>query len=211
MGNADDQPQGETLEPNVHALTVLVCQDCIDLKGEMCNNPQCVFCRRTMVEVQRYLDVMLLCPIVDGKRLILVGDAATNEDARAAVAGPRSLTPDEERDVEVVFDLVSKAGRDADGRRKLTDAICDYIASVRAATSSPAPAESESPILAFDKWLMRYVADHGKLTQQEYGIAYAAFIAAHPGEGPLARTMNAALRDLFQKEGVDVTTTKGDR
>lgn len=77
--------QGEP-ELKVHALTVLVCQDCIDLKGEMCNNAECVFCRRTMAEVRHYLDVMLLCPIVDGKRLILVGDAVTNEDTRVPVA-----------------------------------------------------------------------------------------------------------------------------
>lgn len=75
---------------NVHALTVLVCQDCIDLKGVMCNNAECVFCRRTMVEVQDLLDAMLLCPIVDGKRLILVGDAVTNEDSRIS---PASAAP----------------------------------------------------------------------------------------------------------------------
>lgn len=57
---------------------------------------------------------------------------------------------------------------------------------------APVAGPSESPILAFDKWLIRYVADCGKLSQKEYGIAYAAFIAAHPGEGPLTRTMNAA-------------------
>lgn len=59
-------------------------------------------------------------------------------------------------------------------------------------SSAPAPSEdgADSPILAFDAWLTRYVADNGrKLTQTEYGIAYAAFIAAHPSEGPQSHVM----------------------
>jgi len=51
--------------------------------------------------------------------------------------------------------------------------------------------ECESPILAFEAWLLRWVQDNGRrLTQTEYGIAYAAFIAAHPGEGPQAHVMS---------------------
>lgn len=54
----------------------------------------------------------------------------------------------------------------------------------------------ESPILAFQTWLERWVVDNGrKLTQDEYGIAYAAFIAAHPGEGPKAQVMAAPVVD----------------
>lgn len=122
----DPNPENQVEPANVHALTVLVCQDCIDLKGEMCNNPQCVFCRRTMVEVQRYLDVILLCPIVDGKRLILVGDAVTDEDTRrAAVAGPRGY--------ELPICPKCQQGY-----------ICEHcgepIGDYYAATSSPAPA-----------------------------------------------------------------------
>lgn len=76
-----------------------------------------------------------------------------------------------------------------------------------APASTVAPVEQSdvtgSPILAFEAWLLRWVADNGrKLTQDEYGIAYAAFIAAHPGEGPKAHVMSqpapaspAALRD----------------
>lgn len=53
--------------------------------------------------------------------------------------------------------------------------------------------ECESPILAFEAWLLRWVQDNGRrLTQTEYGIAYAAFIAAHPGEGPQAHVMSTA-------------------
>jgi hypothetical protein len=60
--------------------------------------------------------------------------------------------------------------------------------------NSPIPTTGgESPILVFESWLLRWVADNGrKLTQTEYGIAYAAFIAAHPGEGPKAHVMSTA-------------------
>ena len=53
----------------------------------------------------------------------------------------------------------------------------------------------ESPILAFERWLLRWVEDHNrKLTQDEYSIAYSAFIAAHPGEGPQSHVMAASSR-----------------
>ena len=52
----------------------------------------------------------------------------------------------------------------------------------------------QSPILAFQEWAIRWVVDNGrKLTQTEYGIAYAAFIAAHPGKGPVSKTMRHRL------------------
>jgi hypothetical protein len=42
-----------------------------------------------------------------------------------------------------------------------------------------------SPILSFQEWALGWCNDSGrKLSQTEYGIAYAAFIAAHPGQGP---------------------------
>jgi len=47
---------------------IRICDDCIRLKGQMCHVPECVFCRRTMEEVGEYLDVLLIRPIVDGKR-----------------------------------------------------------------------------------------------------------------------------------------------
>lgn len=43
-----------------------------------------------------------------------------------------------------------------------------------------------SPTLAFDAWLMRYVRDMGQLNEREYSIANSAFIAAHPGTGPIS-------------------------
>ena len=52
-------PQAET-SANVRAVTVHICDDCLNLRGEMCNEPGCRFCRRTMVEVADYLDVLLI-------------------------------------------------------------------------------------------------------------------------------------------------------
>jgi hypothetical protein len=47
------------------------CEDCYELKGQMCNNPDCIFCRRTMAEVAEVLDILLIRPVVDGERIKL--------------------------------------------------------------------------------------------------------------------------------------------
>jgi hypothetical protein len=51
--------------------TVQICDPCILLEGAQCHDPECIFCRRTMTEVGKLLDVLLIRPIVDGKRLNL--------------------------------------------------------------------------------------------------------------------------------------------
>ena len=63
-------PQAET-SANVRAVTVHICDDCLHLRGEMCHEPNCRFCRRTMVEVADYLDVLLIRPIIDGVGVIV--------------------------------------------------------------------------------------------------------------------------------------------
>ena len=52
-----------------HSYRIRVCDQCIALQGEMCHNPACVFCRRTMEEVGECLDVLLIRPVIDGKRV----------------------------------------------------------------------------------------------------------------------------------------------
>lgn len=65
----------ETKEKNkIKPYTIYICDDCYKLKGEMCDEPECIFCRRTMEEVGEYLDVLLIRPIIDGKRLDLSND-----------------------------------------------------------------------------------------------------------------------------------------
>lgn len=46
-----------------------------------------------------------------------------------------------------------------------------------------------SPILGFEGWVTQYVKGFRLLTPDEYGIAYAAFIAAHPGKGSNSHVM----------------------
>lgn len=53
------------------ARTITICEDCYNLKGQMCHNPQCIFCRRTMKEVAEVLDILLIRPVVDGERIKL--------------------------------------------------------------------------------------------------------------------------------------------
>jgi len=58
----------------IHTIPIQICQDCLNLKGDMCHNPECVFCRRTMVEVNQLLNDILVAPIIDGVRHVLYGD-----------------------------------------------------------------------------------------------------------------------------------------
>ena len=53
----------------VKSFIVRICDDCFNLRGEMCHEPACVFCRRTMAEVGAYLDALLIRPVVDGERI----------------------------------------------------------------------------------------------------------------------------------------------
>jgi hypothetical protein len=52
----------------IHEATIRFCDDCLNLRSEMCHEPSCVFCRRTMAEVGEYLDVLLIRPVINGKR-----------------------------------------------------------------------------------------------------------------------------------------------
>lgn len=54
---------------NKRKYSILICDQCIKLEGECCNNPYCVFCRRSMKEVGEYLNVLLIRPVIDGERL----------------------------------------------------------------------------------------------------------------------------------------------
>jgi hypothetical protein len=54
---------------DVREHPVRICEQCIRLEGAMCNNPACVFCRRTMAEVGAYLDALLIRPVIDGERM----------------------------------------------------------------------------------------------------------------------------------------------
>lgn len=69
--NSIDSPTASTNEPPTREYRVRICDQCYRLEGEMCHNPSCVFCRRTMQEVGEFLDALLIRPVVDGERLDL--------------------------------------------------------------------------------------------------------------------------------------------
>ena len=86
IGNAPSpaSPQAET-SANVRALTVHICEDCLNLRGEMCNEPGCRFCRRTMAEVAEYLDVLLIRPRIDGVSVLIDEGALLTNCGRSDV------------------------------------------------------------------------------------------------------------------------------
>jgi hypothetical protein len=82
------EDSGEWRHP-ARPYTVRICDQCMRLEGEMCHNPACVFCRRTMREVGEYLDALLLRPVVDGERMPLPLASSSGEATalREAVVG----------------------------------------------------------------------------------------------------------------------------
>ena len=80
--SSDPQPQQhEGPKPRIRTATIIICQSCLDLVGEECHTPECVFCLRSVAEAKWLMDKMLIAPIVDGERFILVDDE-TNEGDR---------------------------------------------------------------------------------------------------------------------------------
>jgi len=57
------------MSTKIRFFKIPICDDCIKLKGAQCNNPYCTFCRRSMVEVDEYLDALLIRPKVDGEHI----------------------------------------------------------------------------------------------------------------------------------------------
>ncbi|MBN2118547.1 MAG: hypothetical protein JW730_18380 [Anaerolineales bacterium] len=55
----------------IRQYQIAICDQCYLLVGDECNNPECVFCWRSMAEVAHILDVTLIRPIVDGESLDL--------------------------------------------------------------------------------------------------------------------------------------------
>jgi hypothetical protein len=62
----------QTDDPVIHIVEFRVCDPCVQLKGEECHTPECVFCFRSVSDAARVLDDTLICPIIDGERHILI-------------------------------------------------------------------------------------------------------------------------------------------
>ncbi len=66
----------------IHACEIRICDACLSLEGDMCHEPACVFCRRTMAEVGEYLDALLIRPVIDGVREPRPSSMGTRRPAR---------------------------------------------------------------------------------------------------------------------------------
>lgn len=83
---AEPTPAKTLREMDIREFSVHICEQCLRLEGEMCHNPDCRFCRRTMKEVGEYLDALLIRPVVDGQRIVgdegsaLLADASTGQE-----------------------------------------------------------------------------------------------------------------------------------
>lgn len=62
------------VDTRIRTATVRICQACVDLKGEECHTPECVFCFRSVTEAKWLMDKMMIAPIIDGERFVLVDD-----------------------------------------------------------------------------------------------------------------------------------------
>ena len=84
------------MSETVRDYVVSICDQCIALEGESCNNPGCRFCRRSMPEVGEYLDVLLIRPIVNGQRL----DEDYAKSMRVSAVNPHGLLAEAEEALE---------------------------------------------------------------------------------------------------------------
>jgi len=54
---------------NIKRYTILICDDCINLKGKACNNPACCFCRKSIDEIDTALeDTGIIAKVVNYKQ-----------------------------------------------------------------------------------------------------------------------------------------------
>jgi hypothetical protein len=79
----------------VRRFSILICEQCLNLEGEMCHNAYCTFCRRMMAEVGEYLDILHIRPVIDGERL--AADRGTKvrwrDDGEAAAVPGKTGAP----------------------------------------------------------------------------------------------------------------------
>lgn len=59
----------ENASVRVRSYHIAICDDCLNLVGEQCHNPECVFIRQTMAEVSEHLNMLMIRPIVNGEQL----------------------------------------------------------------------------------------------------------------------------------------------
>lgn len=130
---------GNEVEPKVHDCIVRICQDCIDLRGQECHVPECVFCFKGMDEAKWLLDKMMICPIIDGERYILVGDAVEAE----ALVSPYPLTP-EQRKIDRGRVIKACGGRLTANDDRFIDTLTDVVSRARQESATPSSSVGEA-------------------------------------------------------------------
>lgn len=53
----------------INRFTVDICEDCANLKGEMCHTPGCACCWRSISEVKELLSACLIRPTINGVQI----------------------------------------------------------------------------------------------------------------------------------------------
>lgn len=46
---------------------IKICNDCYELKSEMCHEPECILCRRTIEEIKYILNALIIRPNIGKK------------------------------------------------------------------------------------------------------------------------------------------------
>jgi hypothetical protein len=136
------------LEPQVLEVGVRICADCLNLKGEMCHNAACVFCRRTMAEVGDYLDALLIAPVVDGERIFLPVNSAPSTTEQPLY--PLRSEPPSLKEI-AVRELVDQWVRRWDiNRFDSAEEIYDLIERITASDMGQNPAPTTEQVIRLD-------------------------------------------------------------
>jgi hypothetical protein len=82
------QPEADPVDgPRIRTATIRICQPCLDLEGQECHTPECVFCFRSVTEAKWLMDKMLIAPIIDGERFVLVDTDEPDGQWRCGLPG----------------------------------------------------------------------------------------------------------------------------
>ena|SRR6185436_5473023 len=58
---------------------IQICEGCLNLEGQECHHPECVFCRRATSEVGYLLDILMIRPVINGVRIQPLGQLESND------------------------------------------------------------------------------------------------------------------------------------
>jgi hypothetical protein len=78
------------MSTDIRRFVIRVCDDCVNLEGECCNNPYCVFCLTDIEQVSQILDRLMIRPVIDGKLLPeILGEELASDSQEAQGHGAK--------------------------------------------------------------------------------------------------------------------------